>query len=237
MWALGESLAADKKTIDAVKLPFMKGFNSQHMTARHSKMASYIILESPESLALIDGYEARKKYLPEDQVSRTKQQVRDMVSEPVKDLMFGGTIAIWPKLNKDGRVNEKADPVDLEDVRIVLQIGDKIYQPKVQPGKLAVTAGTGVNPFDARGRGTSYTTKTLPNGTIQTTPTYGVTTTRQNEDFDYYEGPFSADFDLFNPDGTPRVGPQDKTITVIVVFGKNEEKIPFDLTELDHFHH
>jgi hypothetical protein len=68
-------------------------------------------------------------------------------------------------------------------------------------------------------------------GTVSaTTTSYYTVSHAQN--YSEYIGTFFAKFDLFEPDGSCRITPDDKEIEVIVIYGPNERHAVYKISDL-----
>lgn len=107
-------------------------------------------------------------------------------------------------------------------MRVVLQIGDKIYQPVEQPGDIIQRSGTANT--EVRQVDTAY-----GYGRTNSQVNY---VTYHNQGYDWYSGSFSASFSLFDDFGVPRITADAKEMTFIVVYGTNERKVTYKLADL-----
>lgn len=231
-WALGEDAAAKKKTLQEIPVPFTKNFGNTKNAPRHVRYASEVSVETPEWVAFVLGWNMRRQYLPEADIAKEKEGVLKLASEERKSLSFSGMLTAWPQTDRRGNISLRAEPDDLANVRIVLKVGEKIYQPVSQPGTLAYKADTGVNRTRESHSSGSVVTATGPGGTYTGSATNYYTIGRE-ERYEYYRGHFAVDFDLFNADGTARIGPGDKAFSLILVYGRSEDQVTFDLAALD----
>ena len=181
------------------------------------------------------GFTARKSYLPRDQVEKLKESVRQAATS-VNHVEVAGHIMLLPSQGGFyGEISRYANPQDLENVRVVMKVGDQVYEPDHQPGYALSQSGSGTNEFTTPEQQQTQTNVniTTPNGTATatatSTTTYNIT---HAENYDWYAGDFKVHFDLFNKDNTPRIRASDKEITFIVIYGRNERKAKYRLEDL-----
>jgi len=174
--------------------------------------------------AYMAGYRARHEYLGEDEVKKIKDQATTNMANGRQHIYFSGVINILPSFGGfGGRIDHPSTPEELKGVRVVLKVGDRIYQPKSQPGDLSSRPRIGENEHVDTETSTTFS----PFG--QFNSYYNVIRTQK---YDYYQGVFQVAFDLFDSDGTPRVRPTDKRITAIVIYGPNERNADYDLSDI-----
>jgi len=103
-----------------------------------------------------------------------------------------------------------------------MKIGDKIYQPRAQPGTLTPDSGSG-------------SSLTVIPGTVYDSNGNAAFTYQQyaSEGFSYYIATFVGLFDLYETDGTPRITSQTKDFSFRVIYGANDREAKFTLAELE----
>jgi len=246
--------AWDKGEADAPKLrdplgqmnKFRRGIGKIRTAPLREETVSWVWLMPAETLNYFCGFDARKKYRAEDETAKLKEQLIPKTDVYQTSIELFGTISLYPSWGgRYGSISRYANPRDLKDVRIVLQVGDRIYQPVEQPGDLLAEHGTGASTF-AMPHYDYSTARTTVNGSAYGSGGYAygsatanTTIVRQYETlheqgYDWYRGTFSAIFKLFDKDGNPILKKTDKEFTVIVVYGTNERKATFKLEDLEH---
>ncbi len=238
LWARGFS-DADHHRHD---MPFLKNFQRGIGTIRTAPLrhetVSWLLMSCPETVAYYSGFMCRKDYWGEQEKQSRLATLRRAVAGGRRSLSFYGTLNILPSFGgTHGRVDRSATPRDLKDVRVVLKVGDRIYQPFRQPGDLAYRSEVGTNTFAVPQSSQEVTSTTvqaangseIASGNSLTTNYYTVFAT---ENFMKFTGQFSVAFDLFDTDGKPRITPTDREVEVIVVYGPSERHVKYDLDEL-----
>ena len=239
LWQKGFDDAKSKKEPWGFVNRLRKGIGSIRTGPLSSDVVSFLWMITPEVIAYTEGFKARKGYWSDQEVRASREMIAEIPNaKPV--LTFFGQLSIQPSFGGLGaRVDRVARPKDLEGVRIVVKVGDKIIQPRSQPGDLQPASGIGVNSYD---RTKLETTTTESRGTISGAgDTYSVSgrstsnnyyTVRESESYRYYVGHFLAEFDLVSDQGQPLVPTSEKELEVIVVYGANERKAKFRLSDL-----
>lgn len=227
----------DRGYKDAEKKPDPKGYlkpiHRELESIRGRGAVSWAWLMNPEMLTYMDGFYARKQYLPEDE--KASNRTKSIESGPgQRTLRFSGLLSAYPAFGRGGTVSRMAKTSDLENVRVVLKIGERIYQPTRQPGKLQAQLGRATNIVEV----TDFSTAYIPGeknryGKQEKGTTATVTTTSNlSEGYAFYEAQFQAEFDLFERDGTPRIGTKEKEFTLIVIYGEKEKRAIYKLADL-----
>jgi len=215
---------------------FRRGIGDVRTNMLGSKeTVSFVWVFPPRLLAYNWGYLCRRKYEPDDVVNRVKERLRGGVFGPTEQLHVEGHLRILPSRGgMYGALSRRANPKDLEDVRVVMSVGDRIYQPQKAPGGLLGEGGTGTNTFS-----TPASSSTRTEGSFAGPRGYGnfeikettFFTINHEENFKWYAGDFDVVFDVFNPDGSCRITTADKKLEIIVVYGSNERHAVYDLDD------
>jgi hypothetical protein len=238
LWDLGFKEAAKKRDADFIFGRLRRGIGSiQTSPLGGRETVSFLWLWHITDLAYLEGFEAKKKYLPEDQIADRKKVIThpDVTTNP-DGLVVTGLITLMPSFGgARGRINRHADPSDFDDVRVVMKVGERVYQPVKQPGTLPQQARAGSNEISIPRSTTTVGTATAtgPGGWATATGT-ATTYYRENrrQGYSWYQGHFQAIFPLYDQDGKPTVRKDDKELTIIVIYGPNERKATYKLDEL-----
>lgn len=197
----------------------------------------------PKFLAYNLGFVAKRKYWTEEEITKMKEWLTGSDVANPKLLIFFADINLLPDFNRGyGRIGKHADPRDLIDIRVVLKVGNRIYQPLQHPGDLQASVGEQVNltsvPSFNYGWSNSRATVsgTTPAGkvfgTANVSTSYSeMTQKNSSESYKTYHGSFAVAFSLFDEDGTPRIRKEDKEFTVAVVYTSGENPAKFKLDD------
>jgi len=193
-----------------------------HELGRHSASKAFVM--TPLLLAYMEGYDATFKFLPSDEVERKRAEFAANGCR-FNDLSFGVSIS-----EKVGDVPANF----LEDVRAVLIVDGKTYQPIKQPG--GVQSTTNLHSYTTSRRINTYRPPTTNNplGAFLEGFNNGynapeITTTHTYATYDGYE---MVSFDLFESDGTPRITTQSRSVEFVVICGSKQYHTKFNLSSL-----
>ena len=224
----GRSDAETTRGAGFLKSTFQRGIGSVRANMVKNETVSWLNLYTIAESAYLSGFECRKKYLADDEVSsRRNFYVKD--GPTVDHIVFTGILNLCPSFGVKGKIVRKANADDLKGVRVVLKVGDRIYQPEEQPGDLAYSTDVNLNVFRVP-TSTSASVINLSTGQVATFNAFYTTATVQG--YEQYTGQFGVSFDLFNADGSARVTAKDKEITAIVLYGSNERRATYSLDAL-----
>lgn len=231
-WETGWEAAPRKRDTNYILNRYKRGIGKIRTSILAQKTVSWLYYFPPEAIAFHYGFTSRKEYWPEEEVATFKKDLIPTEDYEMDSVTFAGVLSIYPSFGGfGGRKSRNADPTDLENVRAVLKVGDRIIQPREQPGNIMSSSGTGGSVFAVPRYSYTTATATGAGGTIYgTARTYY--TTYHTESYDWYEGIFWVTFDLFDDDG-PRITTEDKEMEVIVIYGANERKAKYKLADLD----
>lgn len=222
-WQSGFNDAQKWKNSDGAWDQAKKGIGSIN-----NKTVSFVWWMNPRLLAYDAGFQSRKQYLPEDSIAKLKDDLIATAQMIPKVITFRALITLMPRLNgPNNTVSRPADPADLDNVRCVLQVGDKIYQPIEQPGNVTPHRYQSANNYFIDQTTTETIRQSGQKDKVKTT-TVKVPFTEQ---YDWYEGNFDVSFDLWNPDGSARITDKDTEFTVIVVQRFGENKATYKLAD------
>lgn len=220
-----------------------RGIGNIKISVIREETVSWLWCWHPRQIAYVSGMEAKRKYLSPDELEQQRSILKSPEITSPKTLDVFGVLGIYPSFGRaNRRISRRADPNDLSEVRVVLQVGDRTYYPQSQPGALEYDEGHDTNivtiPQYETYRSTSHVSGSVSGGAgisyfsgSATTTTVRTYTKVIGEGYDWYRGQFSAKFDLYEKDGTPRIRPSDKEFTVIVLYGPNERKATYKLDE------
>lgn len=244
LWETGYKEASKKRDfVDALNKT-RKGIGKIRTAPLREETVSWLYCWDPRQLAYVQGFEAKKKYISDEEVRKQKTILSSPFLTNPKTLNLFGELSIYPSFGGSyGAISRYANPNELNDVRVVLQVGDRIYQPRTQPGKVQAASGTatnvvGIPQYDtSTSQGSASGSASGAGGVVYGSATSRSTTIRTytrhvDEGYDWYQGQFSVTFDLLEQDGTARIRKTDKEFTVIIVYGANERKATYKLNEL-----
>jgi hypothetical protein len=244
VWDTGYKEASKKRDFMDALNKTRRGIGKIRTAPLREETVSWIWCWHSRQLAYLQGFEAKKKYLAPEEIEKQKELLKSPGISSPKTLDVYGILSIYPSFGRAyGAISRVANPNDLNDVRVVLQVDDRIYQPRSQPGHLEADSGRASNTVAVPQYDTSYTQSSASGqaygsgGVVYGTATGTSTTVHSytryfQQGYDWYQGQFSATFDLFEKDGTPRLRKTDKEFTVIVVYGPNERKATYKLADL-----
>lgn len=207
---------------------FRRGIGSVRANMVKNETVSWLHLYTIAESAYLSGFECRKKYLADDEAS-SRRDLYVKGGPTVDHIVFTGTLNLCPSFGIKNKLVRKANPDDLKGVRVVLKVGDRIYQPEDQPGDLAYTADVNLNVFRVP---TSSSPSVIDVTTGQVVKFNAFYTTTTVQGYEQYTGQFGVSFNLFNADGSARVTAKDKEITAIVIYGANERRATYSLDAL-----
>lgn len=206
-------------------------------TIGQKETVSWLWAKIPQIVIYEDGFKAKKQYRSDEDIAKSKELHGSGTWTTLDIIRFDGSIGLYPSFGRTyGRIDRQADPSDLKDVRVVMQVGDKIYQPRKHPGTLEPQAGSSTNDVSipqtstTTAQASAYGSGGYAYGTARATSYYVI---HKAEFYNWYEGVFSVDFDLFNEDGSARIKATDKEIKLIVVYGPNERGAVYKLDEFN----
>jgi hypothetical protein len=210
---------------------FRRGIGSVRTNAVKNETVSWLHLYTIAESAYLSGFECRKKYFADDEAA-SRRDLYVKSGPTVDHIVFTGTLDLCPSFGVKNKLVRKANPDDLKGVRVVLKVGDHIYQPEEQPGDLAYTADVNLNVFRIP---TSSAPSVIDVSTGQVVKFNAFYTTTSVQGYEQYTGQFGVSFNLFNADGSARVTAKDKEITAIVIYGTNERRATYSLDFLAQF--
>jgi hypothetical protein len=226
----GRKDAETAKNADFLNTDFRKGIGSVRTNVLRQETVSFAYFNVLALGAFSAGFTARKQYLGDDEIAGMRGRFMDWA--PVADtILIAGVLNICPSFGSYGRLVRRANPDDLKGVRVVLKVGDRIYQPYDQPGDLQYVENAEQN---LAGRPMwSSTTATSSGGQSVTVQSFYTTTYVQG--YEWYHGTFCVGFKMFDADGSARITSKDHEIEAIVIYGGNERHAKFSLDALKRF--
>lgn len=246
-WDKGEADAPKHRDASAQFNKFRKGIGNIRISTLRHETVSWLWILPPENYNYYYAFDSKKKYRAEEEIKERKEQFIPKNDVVQTTLEVYAELGIYPSFGRAyGRISRHANPNDLKDVRVVLQVGDKIYQPVQQPGDLTAEQGVGSNvsyipqyeyaSARSTGNATYYNRQGQQIGSATAWGNTSMTrqyTSMQREGYNWYRGDFSAAFRLFDKDGNPILKKSDTEFTIIVVYGTNERKATYKLKDLE----
>ena len=224
MYKRGFDDADHRRKLDSFGDKFKRGIGKIRTAPLHEETVSWIWLLDPSLQAYSIGWNARHLFQSTDEIAKIKEPFIKGMAQGRRHLYFTGQITILPSFGGyGGRIDHRSTPEELKGVRVVLKVGDRVYQPQQQPGDLEYKAGIG----ESEHTDTEFSTTFSTWGSW--TSYYNVVKTQK---YDYYLGRFSVCFDLFDHDGTARVKRSDKKVTAVVIYGPNEREATYDMDDI-----
>jgi len=196
---------------------------------------STVWLRSPEDTFYWEGYQSFKGHRTDQEIQSEKDRTLEAVKGGRQTISFQGYLKALPAFVSKGKVSRPADPGEFKDVRVALKVGARIYQPQQQPGELPFADRNLRIDFDALTANSSYLPP-KPIAGVGTPPPTNYYTKEHQEGFEYYEGQFVVTFDLFDPDGTPRITKGYDRVSLIVYNGPYDRQVTYDLGLLEKLH-
>ncbi len=244
IYAAGQKDSTHARALEGAVSNFRRGIGTIRDDAFTHETVSWLWMRAPEMDVYVSGFRAGKQYFSDAENQKYLDKLKDQVSGGRKVLGFTGNLNIFPSFGGVyATIDRNADPADLKGVRVVLQVGDKILQPRSRPGDLAFVEGSGVQTSAIPQQSTSTTTTEESataygsGGYARATGTDTSTTTNyytivQSSKYSYYSGNFTVIFDLFDKDGNALIPSNTKEITAIVIYGANQRKATFNLNDI-----
>lgn len=238
-WAEGKAGPNPDKAIRLCQ----RGIGKIRTAPLREETVSWLYFLHPRVIAYAQGYLARKQYWGEDEIQRSKDWLKLEEPQNPRLILFWGSVVVAPSFGGPyGTIDRKANARDLQDIRVVLQVGNRTYQPLEHPGDLKSVESFDVN-MTSRPRYSTGTITTNTTGSAHGSGgyVYGSAnsvshyTTRtievRGEPYYWYNGEFAVAFELFDKDGTARITPKDKEFTVVVVYRHGERRATYKLDE------
>jgi hypothetical protein len=244
-WKIGEEDAKRRANPDSRLNKFRRGIGSIRTSVVDSETVSWVYFIAPEFHPYIQAFQGVKQYKSEAEMAPIK--VRALPTETVvfESMHFYGYITLMPSFGAGyGRIDRYADPNDLSDVRVVIKIGDRVLQPVKHPGNMLQRKRSSLNLFSIP-RYQYSTTSSYASGSAYGSGGYvygsasGTSTTvssyveHSEEGYSWYQGEFFVEFNLLDSDGIPLIASRDKEFELIVIYGNNERKAKYKLSELE----
>lgn len=240
-WKAGEEDAAKNRKWETRVDRFRRGIGQRQITVLASETVSWCWLIPIEYIPYYNGWHARKQYWTDFEITEAKATLFPTRQIVVDELLVFGIINLLPSIGSmSGQISRHPDPRNLEDVRVIIKVGDRILRPREQPGNLLTGEKTAVNTFsiprytysrtDVSGVSTSGGRTSTMSGTATTS---GYVNEYYEEGYKWYQGNFSVSFDLVNEKGEPLITADDDSFEVVVVYGNNERTAKYNLRDLE----
>lgn len=192
---------------------------------------SYMLLRPLSYVAYASGFKARKGYLTESEVKAKRDELSAM---PAMDtIVVEGELITNPAYAKVSMDEGDKKRYTVPDVRVVLKVGDKVYQPRAHPGDLV--AEFGERDYNQSVDGSRTVSKDVYDHSghwVRTDRIQVPTTEIVHRHEAWITSPYQAEFDLFDPDGTPRIRHTDKEITLLLITGTLQKKFKYKMEDL-----
>jgi hypothetical protein len=206
------------------------------------KTVSFVWLVAPQAVAYRMGFRAAKKYLSPQEIDSDKSELLSGRHSDLKTVTLRGLIDLQP--NRGGLygqyVTDLPNAKDLQDVRVVMKVGNQIYQPVKQPGDLTVRTQNETNSYVTRESETVNIGGSFDPFNRYANPGINVTSYYDKDHVQRYQtfnGEFQVEFPLYDQEGNPIVKWSDKQISFLVLYGDNKRQATFNLSDLAKFSH
>lgn len=242
-WDKGYADAQRTRNLDGAMNFAKRGIGKIRTSPLREETVSWLYFFHPKLLAYAEGFRARKQYWDDKEKQASRDWLTEMGRAKPRVIMFYGYLAVMPSFGgPGGTIDRRANPRDLEDVRVVLKVGDRIIQPLQQPGNVMQSAGTSTSEYArpnliyGSSRTTSSGTASGPerhvfaSGNAHTTFELH-TIERGSQSYDWYLGEFFVAFKIYDEDGKPLIGENEKEIHVTVVQYHGERTAKYKLDE------
>jgi hypothetical protein len=186
--------------------------------------ASTLTMLHPKFEAYVRGFNAYKKLLQPDEISQSKAIISSAEFTNPQRITFEGVLK-RPLRFQEGSITGVKNPDLFKDVKVMMIVGDRRYEPIQQPGDLPARRVPEEYiywvdvPFYYGFRGWypyGWPSPLLPYDPFISEQRRGI--------YKYQATDFKVIFDLYDPDGTPRVTSRDESLTVVVSYpGKRVE--------------
>jgi hypothetical protein len=185
---------------------------------------SYMIVDCLQYSAYKAGFNAKKQYLVDAELKAKRDE---FASCPPMDTLSVRGILSGPPDSGTVSTQDGKDTYAMPGVRAVLKVGEKVFQPRAQPGELLAEYKS--YDYTSVESGSRTVTTSIPNGdgSYHDQQTVVPTTNSVRHADAWLEAPYTVAFDLFNEDGTPRITPSDKEITLILILGTTQKQFKF----------
>jgi len=229
VWARGFEDGTKRKNIDKT-LSFMKRqIDSFHISMVEKQGCSWAYFLHPKALIYTRAFTAGSQYWPQEEIDREKKSLLQFAESELKFIAFYVELSEMPSFAAPyGELSRYADSSNLKDIRCVLKVGDRILQPKEQPGDLTVSTNSNVSIYsiptttyvDTKSQfsGSAYGSAGYVNASGYGATSYRVTSTTFGEEpYSTYHGQFIVLFPLRDASNNPTIKPSDKQVELIVI--------------------
>jgi len=243
VWARGFQDGTKRKNIEKT-LGFMKRqIDSYHVSMVEKQGCSWSYFLHPKALIYTRSSTAGSQFWPQDEIDKEKKSLQQFAESELKYVAFYVDLWEMPSFAAGyGELSRYADSSNLKDIRCVLRVGDRIIQPKEQPGDLTVSANSNVSFYsiptttyiDSRSQftGSAYGTTGYINASGYTATAYRVTSTTFGEQqYSTYEGQFIVLFPLRDEAMEPMVASNDKQVELIVIKKSGQLRAKYNLED------
>lgn len=187
---------------------------------------SWVLFWHPRLRAFEQGFSARKEDAQFESQENSQRGLRVLAEEGKRTLRFFCDLGIYPRLNEG--ITREARVEDLQGVSATLQVGGRLYEPLEQPGDVDPTDNIGVYKWTEQRAVGSHTVQDKDGKTHEETDYIYIP---HQLNYRYYTSRFSLDFELYDPDGKPRITSGDKEITILVEGRFGKQKATYRLEE------
>jgi hypothetical protein len=229
VWARGFEDGTKRKNIDK-QLGFIKRqIDSYHVSMVAKEGCSWAYFMHPKALIYSRAFTAGSQFWPQEEIEKEKKSLFQFAESELKFIAFYVDLWEMPSFAAPyGELSRYADASNLTDIRCVLRVGEKIIQPKEQPGDLTISTNSNVSFYsiptttfvDSRSRftGSAYGSTGYVNATGYSATSYRVTTTSFGEQpYSTYQGKFIVLFPIRDENNKVIVSGSDKQLELIVI--------------------
>lgn len=164
----------------------------------------------PRVLAFQSGFNANKDKLSEAAQREARDRLSEIAQEATRRLHFQAELNARP-YSENG-----VEASLMDDVRVELQVGERIYAPVRQPGDVPMQSRQGSHDYDY---------------------CYYDSVSREwkkvvvHEPYTWYQGEFEVVFELYDADGNPRITDKDRELILFITGNFGRRKATFRLAD------
>jgi hypothetical protein len=233
-WDRGYADGAKRKDANAIKRRFERKLDE----------SSTVELLYPQLTAYMAGFQTRRSGVQGSNTGESRKSTVDGTLAATRTLAFEAHMIVEPKV--DGPLRLPGDPKSLTGISVELQVSGRTYAPSKQPGDLAVRTETVTEkvevplpPFSPQPKNRRDPIEVhrdrpedLPGIDKETRKDAGFGRHQRTRVYQVLKGDFTAGFDLYNADGTPRITERDTEIRIVVSGRFGQQSVIYKLADI-----
>lgn len=243
VWKKGYEDGQKKRDVRKALSLTQRQIDSFHTGPLYKVGCAWSYLLHPRAQIYVSAHTAGKQYWSPADVDKAKADFDGYSDKEPRYIGFFVELNEMPQFaGAYATLSRRADPSNLSDVRAVLKVGDRIIQPKEQPGDLTVSKSDNINffsiPTTTYVRGTTTATASAygsggyASATGYSSSSYAVTSySTGSQKYSQYRGQFTVLFPLRDENGKPLIKPTDKEVELIVIKKSRELKATYKLAD------